>query len=715
MFDPGCTRIQIEAAEKTLGFELIEQPLDVIDEWVTHLNAVLGPDSKPKRKLTDKEIRFINHERALCTWNFLYFATRYIWVTNEGGQVVRYVPRVAQLILTDRLAVAERCWVAIYLLILKARQGGISLWSLILQIYIYNFFAGRRGVLASSTPGKTAKFAAKMRDIWMHVPWWLRPEGLQSSDDFYALSDNKIGTFADIKELGNEIVAAAGNQKSSTARGDTWQIAHASELDEWLNPEEDIEASLLNAIHDYFLNIVIVEGTGGNPNKWWPKTYKREKENSLKGISRFSTVFLPWFLFREIHPTEGWLRAHPIPKGWRPSQATIDQARNAADCVRANPAFTKYLGEDWEMPTEQQYCYEWHYNAAKQNGTLYKFLTEWASDDISCFQRHSVSAFQEDLILRMQTESREPKAVYTITGPKGLISEQMAVSKEDYYSGPVDGHPSSIVVNCDWIRTDPIKFVLHRINWRGYSTDTPYGNKLLVWHFPDEAKYYAQGGDACWGRGQDRAVIEQVQLSDYFDIDRQAAEMANPWMLSGDQALFHLAIGTWYAGAKRRQPKIVQELDTGGDVIVRQLMQYGWTEFHIEESYEAAPDQSIHHKFCWSSNMRTRAASLGSFAGGVRDREFRIYSPYVPEEMRDMSPTDSTITLAKALETGAHDDRVLTLGRARFSGHIGEDHAQRESTRRKREEQIAAESAEVDYHTHYAQSVRAESAGRIRY
>lgn len=706
MFDRACTATQLAAAEKHVGFTLVPQTHETCDQWIEHLKDAVDAKGKPVRKLVDDEIRFIENERAICTWDFLYFATRYTKVKNEAGEMVKFEPRLAQMILIDILGEDEAKMIAIYLLILKARQGGISTFFLIIQVYFYNFFTGRAGVLASSTPGKTAKFCNRMREVWLSVPWWLRPEGIQTDGDFYAVNDNKIGTFVDLQSMNNLIVAAAGNQKTSTARGETWQLAHVSELDEWDDPKADIEAALLNAMHPHFMNMVIVEGTGGHPEGWWPETYRTSKEKYPTGRSRYRPLFLPWYLFREIHPTEAWLRAFPVPKNWKPKEPTVNQALRASEFVASNEYLNKYLGKNWVMPLEQQWWWEFHYEEAERGETLHTFMVEQAADDVSCWQRDNLSAFSERLIMKVQLKSREPKAVYAITEKSGMIIPQRLLPDKDQLwidpNDPDGKRTEEIEVVAHWVQSaDPITFVLKRLKWKGGSATSPNGNKLLVWHYPEEGEHYAIGGDACNGVGKDRAVIEVLKIGNYEHIDQQAAELADPWLLAEDLAVFHLAVGTWYAGPKKVQPIICQETKTSGDVIIRRLFQWGWWHFRVDENYQSQPGASELLRFGLDMNMRTRPSVLGAFHKGIADDELEVNSIWVGEEMRDMSPTESTITLAKAIKENYHDDRVMGLGMARFIAHIDESYYDIQKARKEREALIVAESEVVDYNTHW--------------
>src|SRR6478672_1595018 len=107
MFDRQCTQKQLAIAEKHVGFTLVPQTHETCEQWVEHLKDAVDAKGKPVRKLVDDEIRFIENERAICTWDFLYFATRYTKVKNEAGETVKFEPRLAQLILIDILGEDE--------------------------------------------------------------------------------------------------------------------------------------------------------------------------------------------------------------------------------------------------------------------------------------------------------------------------------------------------------------------------------------------------------------------------------------------------------------------------------------------------------------------------------------------------------------------------------------------------------------------------------
>lgn len=714
MYDRTISDQQIALASKRLRLTIKRRSLPEIEWWTKHLDSLLTEDKQGlKRALTEQEQQFIRAERALCKWDALYFITNYIWIESAFGPMVRLALTIAQKIIFDMLAALERMGVAKKLLLLKARQGGITTFSVAIQCHLYTFFTGRRGIIASATPEKSSDLCnQKLGLMWEKMPWWLKPEIA-----FFAVNKDKVGAYAYIAEQQNTCVAAAGNQKAARARGGTWQLFHVTELDEWLHPEEDIEAALLHAVHDHPLVFGMVEGTGGRKGTWWHKKWKSQKKLAALGRAQFWPRFLPWYLFTDIHPTEAWMRKNPIPLNWQPKTITIDQAEKARQYVASDPEIQKHLGLEWTMPREQMWHYEVLYDEAKEADKLYKFMVEMAADDMSCFQDDVQRAFDEEMVFELRSQQSEPVAVYAIWNDQGLIPAIFKPAKNDILTAKdfEDKNLSDdeIKKKTEWIRIvadwhkgqKPYVFYLIPLKWKGHSSDDPHGNKLLVWHPPEDNVVYGIGGDFSEGKGLDNTAFQVISRSTYSQRARQCAELASSYIAAKDSWPLLMAIGTWYARSinkgPKQQPRIILEGQTGGDRTAEDLHLRGWRNFHRWHTL-ALRKLSLENinRLCWYTNATSRRWAMEQITTMLRDREFEVNSPYLVEEIDNIERAEAKQKLEAAL--GSHDDRFMTAAIVLFSLHYR--WTERHIDREKEDDTLKMErekADEISFDTHF--------------
>src|SRR5580765_1014378 len=107
------------------------------DRAVAHLNQLVDydyeqdrtvskrdPDRRPEETLTPDEVKWIDNETFLCRVDFWYWIERYCWIKNDEDQEYRFVPWTSQRIFLDIIAEMEDEQIALFLIILKARQLG---------------------------------------------------------------------------------------------------------------------------------------------------------------------------------------------------------------------------------------------------------------------------------------------------------------------------------------------------------------------------------------------------------------------------------------------------------------------------------------------------------------------------------------------------------------------------------------------------------------
>jgi len=185
-----------------------------------------------------------------------------------------------------------------------------------------------------------------------------------------------------------------------------------SEVAYYPNPVETIESSLIRAMHENPRTFLALESTAKRKDDWFHKTWKSNREGEKTGYNRFTCIFLPWYVGTDLYPTKDFLRNHPIPDNWEPMDLTRKQAIDARLYVKVTPLLQKYLGDNWEMPREQMWFYEFEYMQAKDDKEKYKaFLSELAADERTCFTSKRSEVFEHRVLDEIEKSVSE--ATYT--------------------------------------------------------------------------------------------------------------------------------------------------------------------------------------------------------------------------------------------------------------------------------------------------------------
>src|SRR5215471_5941077 len=105
------------------------------------LVSVRHPDKDWRETLEPDEIRLIRNEMILCRADFSYFVSRYCWIKSEEDRVVRMQPWISQQIFLSILAEMQEQNISLMLIILKARQLGLSRIISLILLHAVLFFA----------------------------------------------------------------------------------------------------------------------------------------------------------------------------------------------------------------------------------------------------------------------------------------------------------------------------------------------------------------------------------------------------------------------------------------------------------------------------------------------------------------------------------------------------------------------------------------------
>jgi hypothetical protein len=659
MYSKSVTAQKVAEASKKVGFQIEYHSIPHVREESKRLQQISDDEGQLRRPLSSKEQQWILNERILSKLDFRYWQTRYAFIRTVDAKLQRIVPNIAQNILLDTWGMLEEMGRAISMQNNKSRQLGVSTEYELAVAHRVQFYHYTNAVVASSDPGKSSKMSEMMERCWKHQPWWIMPR----------MTTYNAGELIEFGDMSSGVSIQHGSQFTGIARGDTPNVAHLSEVSEFIDPEELIDASLLAAMHESPNMFLVLESTAKGRKNWWHHTWEYSKQFWASGMSRLYPMFLPWFVGRDICPTETWLLGHPIPKEWEPSQLILHHAERAKAYVQKDITLKKFLGEEWEMPIEQMWWWEvtrQEYAAKKE---LAKFYQEYPADDLESFQSTNISAFDSDTVAEYRENTRAPVGVFGFIGRGDVIPVRMQPDARD-----IDYDMPPINVRANWNpSSEPFECQLVPLKFRGYP-QTDANGKLFIWEFPEDEEAYGVGVDTGDGVGLDRSVLEVVRKGNIERNDAQVAEFANPYVNAFDLWSVCMAVGSLYSTkfeGSIRQAKMVVDCLKNGESTQWELRKHGWNNFHIWVRYDSKHiKQAKAHKLGWFANSWARAMMMDYAIKALRDGYIDINSPFFVDEMADLERDEFKQSLKAVF--GGHDDRFVALGMVFISLHIME-------------------------------------------
>ena len=638
------------------GFHLQEHSIHQVEQANEHLDRV----KVRGRKFNVEEIRWIRNERACCSASFLYWATRYAWIVDIEGKLVRFVPNLPQTIILDQLSRMEDDEVAMLIQVLKARQEGVTTLAELILLWRTMFQSYTNSLVASSRPDKSAEMVEKMEICYQNQPFWLVPK----------IESVTAGEFIGFDKQNSRIHIRHGAMLSGLGRSFTVTTFHLAELAEYLNPKEAIDASLLKGAHDSPWLLGILEGTGKTRSGWWYNKWNFSVEHWPLGESRLCPVFLPWYLMGDLYPTKTWLRGHKIR--WQKPEDIPDLVRKhatkAAEYVQSgeNKIVTEALGSDWTMPIEQQWWWWVTRMEHESDKTLNNFYRELCANAEEAFQSDNSAIFGPEVIEVFRNNTRIPEGVYGIKASQAEVPVTMQVREAD-----IDPNHPPIAIHSTWGTGASHDYHLYPLLHRGTAPFSPEG-KIVLYELPKPGYEYILGTDTGYGLGADSSVIQGLRKGDALRNDEQVFEFASPQLNSYTLWPFNLALGTLYSVRfkdKLRQARQVIEGAANGENVHLELKKRGWNHFHNWVRYDKKKIQEFKaNRELWYTTSWSRPLLMDMLLDALNNGWLNINSPWFINEMSELEVIEAgRQKIAAAI--GQHDDRIMAMGMALFSAH----------------------------------------------
>lgn len=378
----------------------MEYSIPEVEGWVEHLDSIYDHAADQLlRPLSTDEEAFIRHEMNRCKVDFNYWAQRYAFLKSKDMSLLRYTPTAVQKLLLDKIGKAEidavggKTGDGILFSVLKARQLGISTVSEIIIAHRTFFYGNSTALIAADVDERTQNLYEMIIRVLDHTPWWLKPRSADPKRDYRV--KNKMIQFADqdstirIGSSANMQGGDSGTDKGSIGTGQTLPLVHLSELALWANPWQ-IDDALMPSIPMTPRTFAIFESTAKGRGNWWHDKWVDAK----RGLGRRRPVFIPWYTDPETYKL-------PAPLDWKPTDRAI------AHAIRVKETSAQWIGFSMSLSKDQLFWWEKTRAEYVSGRILFKFLAEYAADDMEAFQASSIGVFPSELIDDMRQKASQ--------------------------------------------------------------------------------------------------------------------------------------------------------------------------------------------------------------------------------------------------------------------------------------------------------------------
>lgn len=670
MFDDSIVNNKIDLLEKEFGWRPRAHSIQEVDVWSKKLTSAFETDAKGSifmaRRLTKAEHRFIANERAMVACSCGYFLTRYYYIKAKS-RIMRFTFRQGQWILWRMLQELDAMGVSKMIQILKARQLGIS--TLIEGIMAWGalFIPGAAVQIGSSDGQKTQIMLGMLTLAIDQLPPWLPPTQTRAKTK----TDRGLLEF---ERIGSIIMVQPGSMMGGMGQGATPTMVHLSEVSQFTNPVQQLDEGLFKTLHEGPELVVLLESTGDAGHRsawWWKEQWIANRDNYWSGGADFLPVFLPWHTTPELYPGP-WLHKHPMPENFEPNEDTKSHVLRAQVYVQNTEMLRRVIGENWKMPLEQQWYWEYKHEDHKRRRVEKSWYRQMPGDDFDALLGERDKVYSEDAIDTVQASIKAPQCVYMLAGDG--VDERREPKESTIWYG--DEAPPRL--RCHWTtpKNDRMEWMFVPLKPVPERDLDPLG-KVLIWEEPREGFDYSVSVDTGTGVGGDRSVIGVTRKGSDEYPDIQVCEYAADDIPTAELYAWMAAITTLYSKHIKTHlhPKIVIEMRRKfGDLPYHQTRLLGFRRWH---EWGQGFDRKTftekvgkHGRIGWFTNEWSRPMLLSTFQYAVENGWYVVRSKWLAEELRALE--QKTMASGKTRvdhAAGRHDDRCFAGAMGYFTLH----------------------------------------------
>jgi len=667
MFAPEVVEEKLKRFQNSIGWLPTPHSIEEVDAFKKRMESVFSiernGDIDQVRGLSKSEERFIANERAMCTASCHYFLTRYYYIKSKN-KIHRFNFRQGQWILWQMLCELDRKGVSKMIQCLKARQLGISTLSEGIATWESQFIPGVAAQIGSADGQKTQIMLGMMTMAIDQLPSWLPPTQTKAK-----MGDRALIEFS---RIGSQIMVQSGSIRGGMGQGSTPTFVHLSEVSQYTNPVEQLDEGLFKALHEGPELVVILESTGDASHRsawWWKEQWIANRDGYWSGRAKFLPVFLPWHTTPELYPGDAWLKKFPMPGSFIPNEDTEAHVRRAEAYVHSTPMLSKIMGEEWKMPMNQKWYWEFNHEDHKKRRVEKSWFRQMPSDDYEALLGENDKVYGQEIIevVTKTVEKLKNTSVYALVGDD-IPSHREPEEDRVWY-----GEDSPQRLKTNWItkKGNKLEWMFVPLLPESENSFDPL-EKFLIWKEKEDGFDYSIGADTGTGVGGDRTVLNVTRHGTDADPDVQVAEFTSDSIPASEIYVYIAALASLYApcGIQRPHPKICIEMKRKfGDLpyhLARQIGLRRWHEWGQGfDRKKFKPNVGEHGRIGWFTNEWSRPLLLSAFQYALENGWYTVKSKWLSEEIAGLE--QKTMSSGKTRvdhESGQHDDRVFAAAMA---------------------------------------------------
>jgi hypothetical protein len=656
--------------------------LQWVEEFKAYIDSITQTEANSRNSYIDLNTRvtaqranwirrMIENEQILCTYDSSYWETRYAYISDNSATIYKFQNRKSQEVFDSIIAEFDEEGVAIELMVLKARQLGVSTKVALKFLHRLLFMKNTQGVMASVNTDKS-ELLGRMMDICLkHLPWWLIPR--QTVDRI------KLMEFAN----GSVLAVQSGSQATGIAQGWTPTLVHISEIGDIPNPKKVLEEGLFKATHPTRKLFAVYEGTGNGNTGWQADKWRGIKEDWPNRRSRLRPIFLSWPCAPDQYPEPDWLRKFPIPADWRPHAETRKHVARCEVYIRNTDYLAKIFGKNWKMPREQQWYWEFNYDEAIKTHTQKVWLSQMPADDFEALQGKNDPVFDDNVIQVIERERKKEFQDYAIIGDS--IDDGF-----EPHDDMIDYDKERIRVYWNSHRNQRYEWVMVPLLPCNDEREVESLGRIRVWEPPKDGYDYTFGIDTADGLGtpdEDRSVLSVTHNVFGEFCDEQVCEFVHNRVNAPQMVGFAACLAAWY-GRRTKDPRgvkfaIEQRVRTGDDCQLQlKLMGFNYHHDAATQYDHKHPKEGRSVIQGFRTNAVTRPLMTGRFVDAINNGWYKPNSKWLIEECRAWER--KTLASGKTRmdhQSGKKDDRIMAAGMSYFSRHHFDVMAERATKR----------------------------------
>jgi hypothetical protein len=325
--------------------------------------------------------------------DFYRYADNNLWIKDKDSRIVKFVPNKAQKALIDRVLQCLALGVPIRIIVLKARQMGLST---AIEAIIYWWTSTHKNITAvivGHEDASSKNLYNMFKRYYEHCnPLFQPTRKYNTRQDIVFDVEDKVKQ--QYREQGlpspglGSIIKTSTAKNTSTGRSDTVQLIHGSEIGEWENGE-DLVGSLLQTVPLRPNTMIFLESTAKGMGNYFHK----EWESASKGDSVFEPFFFPWWMHDEYE------RDDPI------SSITEEEENIMELMAKADIPFEQQL---------KKLAFR-RYKAKEFTSNPMLLYQEYPSTDYEAFLASGRPRFDIPSLVVMKAKAEDVRAYYTTT------------------------------------------------------------------------------------------------------------------------------------------------------------------------------------------------------------------------------------------------------------------------------------------------------------